>query len=240
MYGYTKMSFNRRPKRIAGPGFHINVRYDDEAVAQMRTNTSVNEKLAVSTSAECYDIKEMELLVTKKESAMYHDGYTHCFSMLNGYTNEELKQNNADVEESILDDVRFVGVAVTEYKPSKAYSEQGFVAQVGGVVTLLNESGSTIYPGSKVKLGVDLSYGRRITRDKGIPREKIRFCIKPADEEDALIDKAKDGLDTANTAGLKKFLEAYRSKTELVIGKSLGLAHPGDRVEVLLQPRHSY
>lgn len=236
------MSFNRRPKRIAGPGFHVNVRYDDQTVAEMRSGNTTNPKLSRSTSDECYDIKEMELLVTKKVSAMYRDGYTHCFSMLNGYNADYLKDKTtaADIESAILDNLKFVGVAVTEYKPSKAYSEQGFVAQVGGVVTLLNEGSATIKPGQKVKIGVEVDRRRMVTRDKGIPREKIRFCIKPADDTDRMIAKAKPADMDSTDDKLKEFLRAYRQQNDLVIGKALGLAKSGDRVEVLLQPRHAY
>lgn len=235
------MSFDRRPKRIAGPGFHVNVRYDDETAAQMRSGITSNSELPRSNSDECYDVKEMELLVTKRVSAMYRDGYTHCFSMLNGYTSDSLQSQTGDnLESAILKDLKFVGVAVTEYKPSKAYSEQGFVAQVGGVVTLLNESSETIKPGQKVRIGVELNIRRNITRDKGIPREKIRFCIKPAVDTEKMIDQAKpNGMDLSNDK-IKEFLDNYRQMHDLVIGKALGLAKPGDRVEVLLQPRHAY
>ena len=221
--------FNRRPKRIAGPGFHVNVRYDDQTMAQSRATPVI----APSSSAECYDVKEMELLVCKKSSVMYHDGYTHCFSSLNGYNNDAKTMNDADApekkEEDILKEVRFVGVAVTEYIPSKAYSEQGFVSQIGGVVTLLNESDMNIMPGQKVKLGVDFNWRRKRTRDKGIPREKLRFCIKPVTSNELDIEGK-----SAN-----ELKEQYKLYSQ-VIGKALGLAKPGDRVEVLLQPRHFY
>lgn len=235
------MSFDRRPKRIAGPGFHVNVRYDDETAAQMRSGITSNPNLPRSNSDESYDVKEMELLVTKRVSAMYRDGYTHCFSMLNGYTDKDLgNKTGEDLESAILKNLKFVGVAVTEYKPSKAYSEQGFVAQVGGVVTLLNESSETIKPGQKVRIGVELNIRRNITRDKGIPREKIRFCIKPAVDTDKMIEEANPGKNSIDHVNLKAFLDKYRQSNDLVIGKALGLAKPGDRVEVLLQPRHAY
>lgn len=219
--------FNRLPKRIAGPGFHVNVRYDDQTVAEMRIQPGGINK---STSSECYDVKEMELLVTKKQSGMYNDGYTHCFSSLNGYDTEEKElvrlTDDTDKEEAILKSVSFVGVAVTEYIPSKAYSEQGFVSQIGGVVTLLNESSETIHAGQKVRLGVDFKYNRKVTRQKGIPRDKLRFCIKPV---------KKENLPT-NENEIKEWIKSQ----DLVIGKALGLARAGDRVEVLLQPRHCY
>ena len=297
------MQFNRRQNRIAGPGFHYNVRYDDQTMA--RAHSQVNEcheKLKLGTThKENFDVKEQELLVCQAKSGMYHDGYTHCFSFVNGlpdtkeptgagtYTTEEL-------EEKILSSVRYVGVATTEYKPSRSYSEQGFVAQVGGVSTLINESQETIKPGDTLVLGVNLALNRRVTRDKGIPREKIRFTVKKAQVGDALIIKALGGntagsqgaaiktlekavsdakkalkaakaakplvpndvtsatnkLTAAETAlksnqicsqglpGLKTFLAKLQELNSRVIGRSCSYARPGDRLEVVLQPRNPY
>lgn len=172
---------NRRQNRIAGPGFHINLRYDDSHMARAMSATSnAHPKITMGTNQrEVFDVKEQELLVCKKGSTMYHDGYTHAFSVANGFPNTAGIKDN-ELEEKIMEQVQFVGIATTEYKPSKAYSEQGFVAQVGGVTTLINEGEDTIRPGDKVAIGVNLTTGRMLTRDKGIPREKIRFCIKKA------------------------------------------------------------
>lgn len=287
------MSFNRLPKRIAGPGFHVNVRYDDDTIARHRTSTDSAAIVSKANSDEVYDVKEMELLVKKKDSAMYYDGYTHCFSAVNGW-NQTQGKTTEEVKQQILDEVDFVGVAVTEYQPSKAYSEQGFVSQVGGVVTLINEGNLLISPGQKVQLGLNLDNNRLITTDRGIPREKIRFCIEPVKDELDLIKQAllksipprqngtclttavltkmnalnaaKAALKAGKTkqnklavekaekeldAELKKtvgnplnqlpdFLRAYRQVNQRVIGKALGSAKRGDRVEVLLQPRHAY
>lgn len=182
---------NRRQNRIAGPGFHINLRYDDSHMARAMSATSnAHPKITMGTNQrEVFDVKEQELLVCKKGSTMYHDGYTHAFSVANGFPNTAGKADK-DLEEEIMSQVQFVGVATTEYKPSKAYSEQGFVAQVGGVTTLINEGEDTIRPGDKVAIGVNLTTGRMLTRDKGIPREKIRFCLKKALVGNDLVLKA--------------------------------------------------
>lgn len=182
---------NRRQNRIAGPGFHINLRYDDSHMARAMSATSnAHGKLTMGTNQrEVFDVKEQELLVCKKGSTMYHDGYTHAFSVANGFPNTAGVPDK-ELEEKIMEQVQFVGVATTEYKPSKAYSEQGFVAQVGGVTTLINEGEDTIRPGDKVAIGVNLTTGRMLTRDKGIPREKIRFCLKKAAVGDAMVNKA--------------------------------------------------
>ena len=182
---------NRRQNRIAGPGFHINIRYDDSHMARAMSATSnAHGKLTMGTNQrEVFDVKEQELLVCKKGSTMYHDGYTHAFSVANGFPNTAGTPDK-ELEEAIMSQVQFVGVATTEYKPSKAYSEQGFVAQVGGVTTLINEGEDTIRPGDKVAISVNLTTGRMLTRDKGIPREKIRFCLKKAAVGDAMVNKA--------------------------------------------------
>ena len=182
---------NRRPNRIAGPGFHINIRYDDSHMAQaMAATNNAHGKVQMGTNQrEVFDVKEQELLVCKKGNTMYHDGYTHAFSVVNGFPNTSGIDNDK-LEEEIMKQVQFVGIATTEYKPSKAYSEQGFVAQVGGVTTLLNEGEDTIRPGDKVAIGINLKTGRMLTRDRGIPREKIRFCLKKAAVGDQLVAQA--------------------------------------------------
>ena len=131
---------------------------------------------------------------------------------------------------------------------------------------------------------------RQITTDKGIPREKIRFCIEPVQDDAELIAEAlknmqstgasdpkgtciKGALKTkldellkqtpsarktdktklaaldaeikkvstkANLNNLPDLFRAYRQVNQRVIGKALGQAKRGDRVEVLLQPRHAY
>lgn len=286
------MNFNRRQNRIAGPGFHINVRYDDQNMAMAHSNNNMaHQSLRLgSTRVENYDVKEQELLVCKRKSGMYHDGYTHCFSSVNGFPESGKFKGNTpeEIAEEVLKQVQFVGVATTEYQPSKAYSEQGFVAQVGGVVTLINEGEKIIKPGQSVALGLNLKIGRKTTRDKGIPRDKIRFCLVPVENKDDMIAealskmggaaskasikalqlavdkadkalKAKPGDTTlaaaleqakkdlkagsickSGTAGLKEFLNLYQQLNERVIGKAASYARPGDRLEVVLQPRNPY
>ena len=288
------MNFNRRQNRIAGPGFHINVRYDDQNMARaLSSGSTTAERLTPGkTRVENYDVKEQELLVCMKSSTMYHDGYTHCFSSANGFPMTATEVGNLkspeEVEEHVLDKVQFVGVATTEYKPSKAYSEQGFVAQVGGVATLINEGEDTIKPGDKVALGLNLKIGRKVTRDKGIPRDKIRFCLvkagtkksmvqaaltclksggkaNPRDvkkaqaevkKQEAAVKAGKPGAEAALAAAqsalgayqlcgtqvenIMEFLDKYQSLNERVIGKAASYARPGDRLEVVLQPRNPY
>jgi hypothetical protein len=279
----NNMQFNRRQNRIAGPGFHLNVRYDDQTMATaMNGGNKVAPVLSAGlTTVENFDIKEQELLVCKAQSNMYHDGYTHVFSFCNGLENTD-GANNDEIEENILSQVRYIGVATTEYKPSKAYSEQGSVCQVGGVSTLINESSDVIKPGDILQLGVNLKANRRTTREKGIPREKIRFTVKKAAVGDAMLKVAmaksgkcnppdptkltqlkaaakaakgpaaktaaeqdvKDYLATCNGAAnfndVKSIFSKYAELNSRIIGRSCSYARPGDRLEVILQPRNPH
>ena len=189
------MSFARNQKRVAGPGFHVNVRFDDHQISKMKQMTNVAPQLSKGARlAELYDVKEQELLVAMRGNryAAYFDGYTHCFSAINGFPNTGnfLQNESAKLKEHILNEVNFVGVATTEYIPKPGYQEQGFVAQVGGVVTLINESALSIHPGQKVMLDVVVDYRRKTVREKGIPREKVRFTVAPALTSDEIIEKA--------------------------------------------------
>lgn len=193
------MSFNRNMKRIAGPGFHVNVRYDDYQVSKQKNNGKAAAILNKGMRLpELFDVKEQELLVSMDSSrqANYFDGYTHCFSAANGFTGTDgLSADNPDeLKEAILKQVKFVGVATTEFVPKAGYMEQGFVAQVGGVTTILNESNENIYPGDKVMLDVNVNYARKVTREKGIPREKVRFTIKRANTADEMLDAAMSAV----------------------------------------------
>ena len=331
--------YQRRAKRVAGPGFHVNVKMDQFQIATMRgRNGDVRQSSLIPSSSqpEIYDIKEQEILVAKKTSgSMYHDGYTHVFSVVNGYDVGPNAFDAQTIKDKILNEVRFVGIATTEQKADDKLIDQGCVATVGGVVTVLNNGTEPIHPTQKVKLDINLSPARAsITREKGIPRQKVRFSFAPADDDLTLIGKAlqlcedvklnplkgdkldreeqkknrekykkkvedakkavkdandavqqdkKDGNDkqdsdnrkaraaaqkalalaqrnltacdnqtlgepdnfgdigkrTLSEADLQKFLQNYRHLNERVIGKAMSYAAPGDRFEILLQPRHS-
>lgn len=316
-----------RKNRVAGPGFHINCRADEFAIASMRGNKAVknlSQYLPSSANPEIFDIKEYELLVALRDSAaMYHDGYTHCFSALNGYNlPKSLNINNPEeIKNHIFEKVKFVGIAVTEQKCDSKLIDQGLVSQVGGVVTILNGGTKAIHPTDKVMLDINFAPGRSSkTRDKGIPREKVRFCITPVADDVELLKKASKAVTctdvnydkqkrdlkaelrslqkeiaekknavkevensddaeqkadelalnneikdltkkfdegTAKYRNISKlkgvgskcvfradtiqdlqdFMHEYRALNDRIIGKALSFARPGERLEVLLQPR---
>jgi len=206
------MSFNRNLKRVAGPGFHVNVRYDDVQVHSLQHSSDGNSSPYLTKGRrlqEIWDVKEQEILVAmdKDSSSAYFDGFTHCLSVCNGWQLEQPQSGSGPltvdkIKEQILSQVRFVGVATTDFSPTGSYLEQGFVAQVGGVTTLLNESNVNIYPGDKVMLDVTLDWNRNVTRDKGIPREKVRFTVRPAMTTDQVIAKAVANVATSGSAAV--------------------------------------
>ena len=301
-----------RKNRVAGPGFHINCRADEFAIASMRGNKAVknlSQYLPSSANPEIFDIKEYELLVALRDSAaMYHDGYTHCFSALNGYNlPKDISVTDPEaIKRHIFKKVKFVGVAVTEQKCDSKLIDQGLVSQVGGVVTILNGGTRSIHPTDKVMIDINFSPGRsNRTRDKGIPREKVRFCITPVQDDIEVIKQAaklcnggeekvspeklqaakdkfreaakahqeaqkgdndeekkkamaeyqqakteyrklevimkRGGVQCAFRADtiqdLQDFMHEYRAMNDRIVGKALSFARPGERVEVLLQPR---
>ena len=208
-------NFNRRPKRVAGPGFYINCRYDDFTTAKMRGKMGVsngNSFLPPARSAECYDVKEQELLVTMKDNSSYHDGYTHVLSCINGL--DAKGTTAAEVKEDVLNRVQFIGLAQTEFhSDNKAYMEQGLVATVGGVETILNDGEDDIHAGDLVAIDLNLNPGRfSTTRSRGIPREKIRFTVKRADDDEEVIKKCLAKACGGTDAGAKATYDKLRKE----------------------------
>jgi len=230
------MSFSRKSKRVAGPGFNINVRYDDNQVNKLKNNQTSAALISKGLRLkELWDVKEQELLVAMDSSkgANYFDGYTHCFSCANNWDGTSGNLTVEQIKQAILKDVKFVGVALTEFVPTGGYMEQGFVAQVGGVVTLINESKDTIYPGDKVMLDVNITGSKRMVREKGIPREKIRFTVCPAKTTDDAIKDALKGLQQAQGPNTSKIAQWQRGQTAAT-GSTAAITKEKKRLQKLI------
>ena len=192
-------------RRLAGPSFSLNVRYDQAFMTKRRTRSSadigvgVNVKTDFTSEYEVFDVAEGEILVSKFQPGRLSDGYARCFSSVNGWQKNYAKldgapDNQKKTEEyceynrnALLDDVQFIGVAVTPHKSEKIQKfDQGFVACVSGVVTVVNESGETLHPGMPLAIGVCQSYPRQ----HGIHSKKIRFCFRKAVIGDEVVGKA--------------------------------------------------
>ena len=77
--------------------------------------------------------------------------------------------------------------------------------------------------------------------DSSSSQHQIVFQTEENSSETSNLKMCDDGssLDLGNPKNLQTFLQNYRHLNELVIGKAMSYAAPGDRFEILLQPRHS-
>lgn len=184
-------------RRLAGPSFSLNVRYDQAFMTKRRNHSSAdicvgpNVKTDFTSEYEVFDVAEGEILMSKFQPGRLSDGYARCFSTINGWQKNYVDGKDADsctkTREALLKDVQFIGVAVTPHRTEKIQKfDQGFVACVSGVVTVVNESGQTLHPGMPLAVGVCQSYPRQ----HGIHNKKIRFCFKKAEKGDDIVGKA--------------------------------------------------
>lgn len=218
-------SFPRNFKRLAGPGFHVNVRFDDAHARLARTGSGgvdiQNRGFNKTHSAELLDVKEGELLLAHKRSHT-RDGFSRCFSSLNGFPVSDADGGPDDfekLENKVYNDCVFIGVATTDFKSNDpSYNDQGFVAQVAGVLTLKHYGPQALHPGDLIAYAVPKNYPRMIR--KGIPPLKERLILVKAP---AVGRNGEDRL--------------LRSR---IIGKAMSYAKSGDTVDVLLLPRSNY
>ena len=151
----------------------------------------------LNTENEFKDVKRGEAVVVYKADAhgRYRDTLTHAVSVY---------------DPRRPGDWRFIGVANThcdwERHPQHAYADRGFVVQVGGVVTVMNESEERIYPGDIICVKAPAADHK--CREKGIPHQKQRFVFHPV--QVALYDKDR------------------------VVGKALSEAFPGEKFDLKL------
>jgi len=172
-------------KRLAGPAFYLNVKYDQNLMYTQMNSASAQsgDKLGLNDQTgriayENFDIKEGELVFTKKVAASRSTTDAYVISSLNGANDiEEKGQDEDDMKMDLVDKYKFLGVAQTEHVAKKQFEvDQGLVTCVGGVVTIQNDHSSTVHPGDM--LVVDIPDKNKPIR--GVPRTKKRFCLRPA------------------------------------------------------------
>lgn len=114
-----------------------------------------------------------------------------------------------------------MGVAVTEFSPSRDVYEQGFVCTIAGLNTLYNNGTDTIYPGQTICMDLPVlrqsGRGREYKRalQQGLPREKLQFIVRPRNE--MLSDYGDANL-------VNRF----------IVGTAISYSRPGDTVDVIL------
>lgn len=253
-------SYNAQPSKrngVAGPGFFINIRPDQHHIGCSQGGLGgagkVSKWLPGARSSEVYDIVEGEVLVTKKESSLYHDSYSHCISSCNGWVGSKQQGPTDDmdaVRDWILNEVDFIGIAHTGYTNGKigSWAEQGSVARVAGVVTVTNESNEDIHPGQSLQLDVAFTPGnRKAAGRRGVPKEKVVFSLSPikGNLEKWAEDQAKAELkvadrDLTTSTGLTRFLAAYRKANNRICGVAYSQARPGETFEFSPRARSGY
>ena len=181
-------------RRLAGPSFSLNVRYDQAWMTkrreQARQELKIGEcKCDFVSEYEVFDVAEGEILVSKQAPGRISDGYARVFSTVNGWQGLPLAVRQGSDEEKkkeIKKRCKFIGVAVTGHKAEKISKfDQGFVACVSGIITVMNESPDTLHPGALLTWEVSDKYPIQ----HGIHARKVRFRFKKAGPDDEVVGK---------------------------------------------------
>ena len=179
-------------RRLAGPSFSHNVRYDQAWMTkrkeQARQDLKIGEcKGDYVSEREVFDGAEGEILVSKMAPGRISDGFARVFSSVNGWRGCDNTLTDAEKKQRVKEKCQFIGVAVTGHKAEKiAKFDQGFVACVSGVITVMNESSETLHPGTPLTWDVSGKYPIQ----HGIHSRKVRFHFRKAQRREAIVAKA--------------------------------------------------
>ena len=179
-------------RRLAGPSFSHNVRYDQAWMTkrkeQARQELKIGEcKVDYVSEREVFDVAEGEILVSKMAPGRISDGFARVFSSVNGWRGCDNSLTDDDKKIAIKSKCQFIGVAVTGHRAEKiAKFDQGFVACVSGVVTVMNESSETLHPGTPLTWDVSSKYPIQ----HGIHSRKVRFHFRKARQREPVVAKA--------------------------------------------------
>lgn len=182
-------------RRLAGPSFSLNVRYDQAWMTKRKEQASQALKLGETkvdfvADREVFDVKEGEIIVSKRSAGRISDGFARVFSSVNGWQGmpANIRQGgDGDKKRFIKSKVKFVGIAVTEHRAEKiAKFDQGFVACISGIVTVMNESSETMHPGTPLTFDVCTKYPIQ----HGIHARKVRFHFRKAIGNEPVVAKA--------------------------------------------------
>ena len=185
-------------RRLAGPSFSLNVRYDQAWMTKRRELARQDLKIGECkcdfvSEYEVFDVAEGEILVSKQAPGRISDGYARVFSTINGWHGMPFDTRTASGEGSdeakkkwIKSKCKFIGIAVTGHKTEKiAKFDQGFVACISGIVTVMNEGPETLHPGALLTWQVCDKYPIQ----HGIHARKVRFRFAKAKAGDEIVGK---------------------------------------------------
>jgi hypothetical protein len=263
---YGQPSKRRRIKPFARPtSFDYNCRFDIRQYQDVKYNNTVKPFFQAASNEEVFRVMEGELLVSKRKQLGYHDKELHCFSFCNGLSpapeaqqdaflaaagidanspSKTLNENSATVDNpnirmAILAGLRYVGVAVTEFSPSRDVYEQGFVATIAGLNTIYNNGKNNIFPGQTLCLDLPVVRGNqqgaayKRALQAGIPQDKLQFVVTPLDQ--FIAGEANGGSGYTDARQRLMRVNGLRfNPYDYVIGTAISYARPGDNVDIIL------
>lgn len=231
MYSNAK---RRRIKPFARPtSFDINVAYDIRHYQRVKYGNVIDPYFPAVGTDEAFQVMEGEILMQMNTPSVrrYGDHQMHVFSFANGLKGSgksilnasgpsKNPQTNYNGDKyTVLSNLKYAGVAVTEFTPEKDVFEQGFVMTMAGLNTLFNNGKSILYPGDLICADIPnpADKGRRKNRalQTGIPHDKLQFVITPF-----------------NT--LKAELGSPELASRFIMGTALSYSRPGAPVDVVL------
>lgn len=226
-------------KRLAGPAYYVNVKFNQK-MAETNKSTSGPKRhpdYKHHHDWELFDIKEGEIVVCQSNKVRTRDPPARVISSLNGAV---LKNSEYKNKETILDDYTFFGIAQTEHKaeknPQNTNLNQGLVAAVGGLATIINDHTDSISPGDLLYLAAPVAS----VPYRGIPKDKKRFCLKPGQPTDMVFHDEMWRFLQGETRTKQEFLEQVQSilkRRRRPVAKALSQAKKGERLDILLHPR---
>lgn len=241
----------KRHKPIARvTSYDYNVRYDLRRKMETKNDRGGAFGLfAAPIHEESYDVMEGETLVSINKSQAYRDGQIHCFSFANGLGGNipsELKRlldgpDSADRKSArslaryiIMDELQLVGVAVTNFdaKNNSAQDmQQGFVANMSGLNTIVNTGDSQIRAGDYVYADLPTAWKfdddpfAKFKKQEGIPLDKLLFATRVYDPSSAaneaadVIAQVQGNLAALAGSGLGKIISEVRDMVRQAGGR---------------------
>lgn len=236
----------RRIKPFARPtSFDINVVYDIRHYQAIKYGNVIDPYFPALGTDEAFHVLEGEVLMQTLSPGVrrYGDHQMHVFSFANGLQANKVVLNASygqitledgtkedilpPAKASILDGLKYAGVAVTEFSPEKDIFEQGFVMTMAGLNTIFNNGKDIIYPGDVICADIPTPSKKGAARKNralqtGIPREKLQFIVTPFN---ILADELGRGEATDKSRALA---------SRFVMGTALSYSRPGSSLDVVL------
>jgi len=221
MSSYPQSQAPRRSRKRHKPiarvtSYDYNVRYDLRRKMETKNNRNGFDGLfAAPIHDESYDVMEGETLMSINKSQAYRDGAIHCFSFANGLgadipsglkraldgpDNDARKTARSLTRYIIMSQLQLVGVAVTNFdakRNSAQDMQQGFVANLSGLNTIVNTGDSQIRPGDYVFADLPSSWKfdddpfAKFKKQEGIPLDKLLFATRVYDPSSAAKEAAE-------------------------------------------------